>query len=421
MLVECPQCSAQYRIASDFTDKITCTQCTRVFFPKATAGRARRQKSYTGLVLGSVAGLVVVIGIGIAIKGGFGGTPKPVTPVAAPPRVELGWANERVQSVAKFARAIADKNDFDIEQYSILRDVQRHLAIEPEVDVVNADDPTKQRIKRAIFTALFEGEAGAIFRAFEFDGGRLMDASFASSNAGKVYLDGAPRDTKLFVEGKRAAVVFDFVWQAPYARITRWDVVEQPAAKRATRPKDTSTPLESIAAPVLKETMIGDKKVTVKESDVVPLDHLADTPEDKRKEIDALVAQYVDMAAPARQAGQAREALKKIGRPAVPRLLNQFNFFRGETKDEIEAIGRIDRLLRDMTGVAFNYSSAMHSVGQNVGASQNERDSAKRQWFAWWREWHNRDYTYNIDKADDETLLMTEEQLKARQATQPKK
>ena len=69
--VFCPNCAQQFRIAPENLDaKITCTQCTRVFFARTTAGKRPRPKDYTKIYFAIAAGvLLVIISIVLLKKG----------------------------------------------------------------------------------------------------------------------------------------------------------------------------------------------------------------------------------------------------------------------------------------------------------------------------------------------------------------
>jgi hypothetical protein len=60
--VFCPNCAQQFRIAPENLEvKITCTQCTRTFFAKTTAGKRPRPKDYGKVYFAIAAGVLLVI------------------------------------------------------------------------------------------------------------------------------------------------------------------------------------------------------------------------------------------------------------------------------------------------------------------------------------------------------------------------
>lgn len=363
------------------------------------------------MIWGGILGVVVIVGIGIAIGNSGGEPPPPPPPIVRKP--DLGMGNERVQSVVKWANAVKQKDRFVAEPLTDFASLQRQLGVESATPFAAAPSDVQDKIKDAVFEKLYTAEETVALRDFTVDDGRLPEEGMATASSGRVVLGGAADDREKYKHyDPRMQLGVDFVWQSPHARVTGFEVLKIP---KLPPPRETLTPLKEIPKAKEVERVIHGQKVKVMESEIVPLGHLEDTPEPLRNEIDDQIAKLVAMDAPGGQAMRSRLRLKEIGRPAIPRLLNKFYEIKGDNKDEIEALGRLDRLLRDMTGVAFNYTTVTQ-VGQTAEFGKEERESALRQWYAWWREWHNRDYTYNIQKEDDETIFLTDEQRKAREA-----
>ena len=53
-----------------------------------------------------------------------------------------------------------------------------------------------------------------------------------------------------------------------------------------------------------------------------------------------------------------------------------------------------------------------------VEGNASQRESALKQWYAWWYRTHAGDFQSAIDEEDDETLFMTEAEKAARKAAQ---
>ena len=152
---------------------------------------------------------------------------------------------------------------------------------------------------------------------------------------------------------------------------------------------------------------------TLKESKLIPLEHLEDTPPELRKEIDGLIAKMIDLDGPGYQFNRCSRRLREIGRPAIPRLLNKMYETPAKVREDVLVLARIVGALRDTSGVAFGFNPADRK-DSDIGGTEEERLSALRQWYAWWYTAHNRDFTRAIDKSEGEDLFETDAEKAAR-------
>ena len=188
--------------------------------------------------------------------------------------------------------------------------------------------------------------------------------------------------------------------------VTRWEVLSAPELTATTAEGDStedpaadaSVTHPKISAPQSLKTVLGGTRLTITESELVPLQHLPDTPEELRTEIDGLIETLLDIDGPGALANRAIDRLDDIGRPAIPRLLNQLQALSADLDGNNFKLTRLDRALRVMTGRAFGYIPGTHLV--QIEEINNQRRSALKQWYAWWFKYHDRDYAVTIDKQE---------------------
>ena len=180
-------------------------------------------------------------------------------------------------------------------------------------------------------------------------------------------------------------------------------------------PEPLSPEAEEIILELLERKIDGGTR-KVRESELSPLGHLPDTPEELRTEIDKLIVELTDLSEDGRVFNRHVDRIVEIGRPAIPRLLNQMYeaqdaLDRGDQDTKLQ-VRRVIQVLTVMTGMRFGFNVADRS-NAGVDGDKGQRTSALKQWYAWWYKTHDRDYTTAIDKAEDESLLMTEAEKKA--------
>lgn len=413
--MRCPSCGTAYRVAVEYMNqKVSCTHCSRTFFPKAASARGLRKKNEAAPYLWIGIGVVLLIVVGVVISNATAPRTTQRAEDAPPPRtVNVGWSNERVQEIVKWIEAIAEKRDFDVEVRSDLAALQRQLGIEgtPYDQLVGE---ARKAMRDKILAALQTHPSAMVFRVFHPQDARLADAAMAEAQQGEVHVVlGEPRDTKNFAPNAEARATVRFRWEETLPKVTGW-TIEKVLGKRVPR-KPKYAHHAKIKKPEKKKRLFGGKEITVLEAEPVPLDHLPDTPPPLREEIDRLIGQLMDLDASGIVANRAARRLKEIGKPAVPRLLNKFYEVKPKTREDVLALTRVVHALRDLTGVAFGYNPMERGALGGIGATEEERMSALKQWYAWWWKYANRpDWQYAIQKGEGEELFETKAERKAR-------
>ncbi|MEZ5965197.1 MAG: hypothetical protein R3F56_15290 [Planctomycetota bacterium] len=347
---------------------------------------------------GGVAAVIVAIIVATSSK-------EPPAPVAAPPKAEpnVGWNNERVQAVAKWLQMVAKGDRIDLATSTDLDAFQRRFELGENRLVSTMSGDERTTLKDEILDALLGREDTKLLREFEPFNGRLVDASMASAGAGRVSVElqagAAVRDRYL----SEAVAEVSFTTRDGRYLVDGFTVTSPPREKVERKPKPR-TRHDTIAKPEAKKVERGGKTVTVFEAEIVPLDHLADTPPELRTEIDRLVGELVRTDLVPRERSKVKARLREIGKPAVPRLLTRFNDIKADSADGIIQLTQLDALLRDMSGQAFGFSPAQQTV--LAGAKENEeaRASALKQWYGWWYYYHDKPLDIAFDKEEDLSL-----------------
>ncbi|MEQ8763898.1 MAG: hypothetical protein RL885_08225 [Planctomycetota bacterium] len=110
----------------------------------------------------------------------------------------------------------------------------------------------------------------------------------------------------------------------------------------------------------------------------VPL--LEDTSAETNARIKELVATLTDLDVTA-GASAARNEILRIGKPAIPHLLNAIADRNLSSHEDILVVNQVVITLRDLTGKSFGFAPRM-GLASSTGDSQ---DKALRGWFGWWR------------------------------------
>lgn len=387
-----------------------------------SAGAAARRKKGNGMIVP----IISLCGLGLAVMFGLrllpDDKPAPV-PVVEKKVVDLSWDHPRVQAVVNWLEAIHAGNHFTLERSSHFPSLQRFLEIATETPLDNANSVVRHDVERQILAALHEGEATALFRECKARSASLDDAAMHDSPTGTVSVEMPPREDSTYMrhlaetgkkyhKGYNAQIRVSFVEDGDRVKVASWEVLRSPP-----KPRKKRAPHPTIAKPETRETEFGGEKIVITESEPVPLDHLEDTPGELRTEIDELIATLMDPDAPGATANRAIARLREIGRPAIPRLLNQMYEAKLDTLEQRIAIRGVVRALADMSGQRFGFS-VTETGALGTGGTDEERRSALKQWYAWWYNNFDRDYTAAIDNDDEETLLMTDDEKAVLEAQQ---
>lgn len=347
-----------------------------------------------------LAGGAVAVVVAIILARGGKDEPANKDPGPEKPAPNVGWSNERVQAVVAWTKAVVAGDRVTLATTTDLDAFQRHFALGDQrpVSTMSGDDRT--RLKDEILDALLTREETKVLREFVPYGGRIVDPDMADAGAGKVSLDVSATDAVRDKYVSEGTVELAFTSREGRYLVSGYAVTSAPREK-VERVKKTRPKHDTIAKPEIKKVMRGDKEVTVAESQIVPLDHLADTPPDLRAEIDRLIDELVRPGALPRELTKVRSRLREIGKPAVPRLLTRFNDIKTDTPDGIVQLTQLDALLRDMSGRAFGFSPADNTVLASPQENEEARLSALRQWYGWWYLYHDKPLDIAFDKEED--------------------
>lgn len=393
----CPQCGAHYRIAEEALEaKLQCADCKRAFFPKSVVGKKPKAQDHTKVYVGFGAAVVLIVGsLALMSRGGD----KPVV------RREVATDNKAAQleidrkarqdQAMRWARAVSSAELMTLRNYSDMAELAKSLA----VDATLVGDARDQ----AIVAALAKNDATRLFSEMECTGADVPeDAVKAGSGSVTFFFTNKPGD-KVYDGKAGAQVTSQWRLDGSQMRLGSFALTMKPVL-RGRRDGDaakTFKPSSEIAKPKAAETTRGGQVVKVTESDPVAIAHLADTPEPLRQKIDKLVQDVIasaDPEAPGQQWGRATAELKKIGKPAMPRLINALFELYPDVQGNNQKISQVTRSLLDITGMAFAYD--VRGSG-DAAKDKPARESVIRQWFAWWWRYANDDYQDAIEKEED--------------------
>lgn len=379
----CPNCGTQYRIPQEkLDDSLKCANCGRVFVPTASSQRGlARKSSATPFVVGGGV-LVGAIVIGIMIANSGGSTPAPVKPVAAAP--ETGMNNPRVRDVAEWVEALQKDNEFKIKQTSDWPELARFLG-------VGKDTPPAD-LSTAVLGELRSGPRSAFLRVAELTSASIKpDQAAAPSGWVEVHvIVRKPEEKKKY---QRDTGEYRVSFRAADGRfvIIGWEAMYEPPLKPPPDPNLERAVTHAILgkAKDVERTLDG-KTFTAREAELKALPHLDGTPPEQQREIDEAVAHIVDLEGPPAQSNRAMDKLRRIGKPAVPRLLNQMFEIVSTTKldsrDALLQLRRLEQSLEQLSGNRFGFDPSEGVIG-NAGREEY-RVSALKQWYGWWADNH---------------------------------
>lgn len=369
---------------------------------RAVPSRARRStgsstSSAAPLVLGGGAAAVIVA---IILASGNKDAPKDVGPVSKP-QANVGWGNERVQAVAKWAEMVAKGDRIDLAISTDLDAFQKRFQLGDSRLVSTMSGDERSKLKDEILDALLTKEDTKLLREFTPYNGKLVDAAMADAATGRVALDmqaGAAVRERYVSEGTAEV---SFTTRDGRYVVDGFTVTSAPREKVVPKPR-TTTRHDTIAKPEAKKIERGGKTFTVFEAEITPLEHLADTPPELRSEIDRLIGELIRTDSLPRERSKVKARLREIGKPAVPRLLTRFNDIKADSQEGIVQLTQIDALLRDMSGRAFGFSPAQQTVLASAKENEDARASALKQWYGWWYYYHDKPLDIAFDKEEED-------------------
>lgn len=383
--VACPQCAAQYRVTKDMLEqKLECSSCHRVFFPKTTVGKRVAAPDYTKVYVGIGVGVAALIGLLVLLSQGGGGAaerPRPVASAPAAPKASRG-DNPRTAMAVKWAKAVASDNRLVLTTHSDLPALGKAMAL---ADATND----------AVVQALVGHDITRYLRELVCDSAELATDADMTAPTGKAVLFVTPKPGDDTYEAKfRGELEATFRMDGDQLKVTGLTVktapVRNPKKPDPNRP-GAYVPNTAIAAPKSVEAEIGGVKRVVKESEPGPVPHWtgADAAlQQKADEVVALLLQSASPDAPGNLFNKATMSIRSLEekKAAVPRVLNAMYELYGDVMANNLKLSQLDRALRGWTGGGVNYDA---TDSTDPARDKKEREAAVRRWFAFWYRYAN--------------------------------
>lgn len=404
--VACPQCAAQYRVTKDMLDqKLECSECHRVFFPKTTVGKRVAAPDYTKTYVGIGVGVVLLIAIFALMRGGGGDAkPKPIKPVAAAPAPVSRGDHPRTAMALKWAQAVVSGNQLVLSTHSDLPALGKAMQL---ADTGND----------AVLQALGSNELTRFLRELECSSAELASDADMTGSTGTALLYVTPKSgDDTYLARFRGELAAAFRMEGDQLKVTGLTVKTAP--ERNPKKPDPNRagsykPNTVIAAPKAVETVVGGQKRVIMESEPSAVPHWSGASAELQKKADDVVAQILQSASPDAPGNLFNKATMSIRaldekKAVVPRALNAMFELYGDVMANNLKISQLDRALRGWTGGGANYDA---TDSTDPARDKKEREAAIRRWFAFWYRYANGDLTEFIE---------AEESLD-KPATQPKK
>lgn len=398
MLIKCPSCHARAKIAESHEGaKVRCAECGRVFVARPAGAKGTVSGgSNNGLLLGGLVGVIALVVV-VAIVRSSDEPPvtakEPEAPAAPPPApLEYGWKAPLVQEVVGWHAAAATGNRAVLTAAlnpDLLWEGENRL----EDGLVDPAAPT--------FAALPAHERLAHVE-------RWVDALVAGEGeADDLVAHWVPYDGEITLQTDTEALVR--LALRPRAggvenRWIEWKLAEHDGRLKAYAWARWLSEDERKAAKRDKgyEVVTLSDGSRVHEREPEPLEHLEDTPEPLRQEIDGLIATMLDLDL-TKEAARAQARLVAIGKPAIPPLLTKMYETPADTEHDRIRLNLLDQALQSITGQSFGYAPG--ESGSVAGTTEERRDSSIRQWFAWWYKNQKRFEVRKEDSSGLEALI----------------
>jgi len=406
MIIECPFCHAEARIASDKEGaKVRCGECGKVYTARPPG--ARRSSSTSGITIG----IFIGAGVLIAVVMFFINRMKPES--AAPQQVAVeepepepvvdstGWDSELVRTVRNVYQGAFDRD----------RTLLRPLL---HLEQIHFDSG-----ETSDFTTLTQGQVETLF---DRTMAQLVDGKGEEDT--DVVAEWKPFDGEVVREEDTAAVVrvkvqgrtgdraietrtMEFRLERDIRAGDRWKVV---AWERWFSPEELAA-MKRRRARQYEKVTLSDGSV-VYEAEPRALEHFDDTPPELRERIDAAFARMIDFDLRPPDNAAAKRELEEIGRPAIPILLTGLYEIPLETDEQAMKVNLINQCLEEITGFYTGWKPQV-AQGSGTGTTDERRQSAIKQWFAWWfRKGHRFEEKGEQEDLLDELVTPTERDLR---------
>jgi len=390
MLIKCPACRAEARLPeSQEGAKVRCGECEKVYVARPRGSRSKHKDANTNARLGILTGAILVLGVAfVIIRRSSSGDPTPVAAAEASPSVSAlppqapaaavsPWESDPVRAVRDVYEAVAAYDDQRVlGRLDLARLHAAHSSAEsaggagqPEFGDLSALEVAEFRA--ASLATLTDRTAPDAIGAWRpFDGEVVSE----SDSEALVYVKVTGLDEETSLETRTIA----------------WELVRDPrdgGRWHVAGWERVLTAAETRAVRVAKQARV--ERVELSDGSKVfeaipePLAHLESTPQELRARIDTLYVQLVDLTLSPRKNADAKAALVEIGGPALPVLLTGLYEIKLETQDQAIQVNLINQCLEEITGYYTGYKPQIME-GSATGTSAERRESAVKQWFAWW-------------------------------------
>jgi len=377
-------------------EKIECSECHRVFFAKTTAGKRVAAPDHTKVYIGF--GVAIVAIIGLFVMSGGSSTPpkKPKKAPAAKPAAYSTSDHPRAVALEKWAKALGANDQLVLATHTDIQAIAPIVGLGPKVSEGHRWE------KGEVIEALRTHESTELLRTMDCTAMLASeDAMTADTGTGKVFVTPKSGDDR-FKRNTRGE--FTVTFKATDNRIQvngftlRLEPVWSPGKKPGTI---VYKPNQDIAAPEQKTITDSSGTRVVQESEPAAVPHWKGATPELRALADQVVADIIrsaDNSAPASLFNRATMKVRTMEekQAAVPRVLNaMFDRYSDVNKNNLE-LSQLNRALIGWTGYAVNYQVP----DKNPAKDKVERESAIRQWFAFWWRYHE-DLSQFFDESED--------------------
>lgn len=310
--------------------------------------------------------------------------PKPVVVEKFEATRILGSEHAPYQRVAAFCNGVAAKQDIAIERTISWPDYWASKTSKNAGAWKLLPPDEKTAFQAATLKGIYESDLGTVFETHDVDVIEHEAVPFPD--------DAKQIDVTLkfpFKENRNigmAIVKADVRDGASGWMIHDWELVSFYKDRKPKGPMRKKH--KTLKTPKYETITLKGKEVKSNQGEIVPMDHLEDTPPELRKRIDDLIAQVFTESDSPKASVLAAKDLEEIGKPAIPRILHAMYERPCKTQFEREACGMLVKAYNNMvgTGVAWFFDDDPTSV---FGATDEDRKKLIRALFGnWWFHYH---------------------------------
>ncbi len=380
MLIQCPFCRNQARISEEKEGaKVKCSSCAKVYVARelgrpGAGGKGGPSPVHIGIGAGVLAAVLIFAALLRSKSDDKQAQPGPAqaAPVAqAPAASSDGWDSKPVQAVAELYTAAFEGNTgrvqvslFQPKLYERLRAAQ--LSGAPDVPFNQLKPKELSDCMRRVAEELCGKGENSLGAWTAFDGKVLSQ----TVDEATVQVEVSSRSADQGVESRR----YKFELAREGERWKAWNWERMPSAADLEREKNPN----ALAAKGVTKSQTKEGGL-IYQADMRALEHLEDTPEALRKEIDETVLRLIDYDLPPKENNRARTALVGMGRPAIPILLTKIYETKISDDTQLAKVTNLYQTLVDITG----YDPGFSPLGTSED-SEKQREQALKAYFAWW-------------------------------------